>query len=347
VTFEAAFAGPRNAYLLANDLNGRSSGWRAKGSYTVDASQIAGPGVLGIEPLSGASTTAAFTATFSHGGGAGQHYLAYMLFLPTPNVVQYTATGSCLVEYNRISHGMRLVNDAGTNWLGPLEGIRLGAPGASLANDVCSIDITQAAASVKRNLLVVSVPVTFKNPIGRVVGTFLQAFDVKGKFTGMTQIGGWTPNGSDMRTGPRVNGASQQGTSGTALTMTAHVSNSTGLNHLTAVHFRVASRITAADPCHVVYFPATGTLALINDAGDALVSGVSVPLGVAGTLSNSRCTVDTGAATKQNGDGTLIVSVPVTFVPEKAAGERFIYINAFDDSGKLSHWVLGGVFRVE
>ena len=41
-------------------------------------------------------------------GGATQHYLGYMLFLPTPNVVNFTATGSCLVEYNRISNGMRL-----------------------------------------------------------------------------------------------------------------------------------------------------------------------------------------------------------------------------------------------
>src|SRR5215204_5388808 len=59
-------------------------------------------------------------------GGATQHYLGYILFLPTPNVVNYRATGSCLVEYNRISHGMRLIDNAGTGWLGGISGITLG-----------------------------------------------------------------------------------------------------------------------------------------------------------------------------------------------------------------------------
>jgi hypothetical protein len=30
---------------------------------------------------------------------------------------------SRLTEYNRISHGVRLINDTGTGWLGPASGV--------------------------------------------------------------------------------------------------------------------------------------------------------------------------------------------------------------------------------
>ena len=73
----------------------------------------------------GASGT--FTATFRHPGGVSKHYLGYILFLPTPNVVSFRAQGSCLIEYNRISNGMRLIDNAGTGWLGPIEGVPVSA----------------------------------------------------------------------------------------------------------------------------------------------------------------------------------------------------------------------------
>ena len=73
--------------------------------------------------VAGTQNSATFTGTYSHSAGVDSLYLMYMLFLPTPNVVNFVAQGSCLVEYNRISNGMRLIDDAGTGWLGGISGI--------------------------------------------------------------------------------------------------------------------------------------------------------------------------------------------------------------------------------
>ena len=81
------------------------------------------PSVVSFSPLSGSGTTGTFTATFQQ--SSGNHYFGYMLFLPTPNR-WYTATGSCLIEYNKYSNGVRLINNAGTGWLGGQSGIPIG-----------------------------------------------------------------------------------------------------------------------------------------------------------------------------------------------------------------------------
>ena len=160
-----------------------------------------------LTPSNGSGLSNRFTGTFTHTGGATQHYLGYMLFLPTPNVVNYVATGSCLVEYNRISNGMRLIDNAGTGWLGGQSGITLGTAGATLSNNQCTVSVQGATASVNGNTMTVNVTVTFKTAIGPVLGTFLQALDVNGTWTGMTQIGNWTvPGALQTRPGPTIAG---------------------------------------------------------------------------------------------------------------------------------------------
>src|ERR1700722_16023244 len=52
---------------------------------------------LSLTPLSGSGESGRFTARFNRPGSGGQHYLAYLLFLPTPGAVSYSARGSCEV----------------------------------------------------------------------------------------------------------------------------------------------------------------------------------------------------------------------------------------------------------
>jgi hypothetical protein len=206
LTFSSSFAGAKNVYLLAvNESQNLNSGWEAKGTWTVAPAGHVGVGTL--TPSNGSGLSNRFTGTFTHTGGATQHYLGYMLFLPTPNVVNYVATGSCLVEYNRISNGMRLIDNPGTGWLGGQSGITLGTAGATLSNNQCTVNVQGATASVNGNTMTVNVTVTFQTAIGPVLGTFLQALDVNGTWTGMTQIGNWTvPGALQTRPGPTIAG---------------------------------------------------------------------------------------------------------------------------------------------
>ena len=124
------------------------------------------PSVVSFNPLSGSGTTGTFTATFQQ--SSGNHYLGYMLFLPTPNIVWYTATGSCLIEYNKYSNGVRLINNAGTGWLGGQSGIPIGPGAGVLTNNQCSVNVANVVANVSGNSMTVTAPVTFFGALGPV-----------------------------------------------------------------------------------------------------------------------------------------------------------------------------------
>jgi hypothetical protein len=282
---------------------------------------------------------------FAHPGGARELYLGYVLFLPTPNVVQYTAKGSCLIEYNRISNGFRLIDDFGTGWLGPASGVRLGPSAASLANSQCSIDVSKAIASVSDEMMVVTLPVTFRSGSSPVMATFLQCVDVKDNWTGMTQFGNWlVPGSSPSRPGPSIISVSATATAGSAATYTISVGH-TGGAPLDAVHLRASSTIADSPACHVIYFPFLDSINLVNASGDALIAKAHIKVGTHGTLENGLCSVSTDAARSSKNAERLTIHVPITYTPA-FKGNKYIFANGFDTAGRLTHWVMGAIMLV-
>ena len=349
LTFTSSFQGAKNVYLLAvNETLNLNSDWTARGTWTVTTPPSGEVGVGTITPRNGAGMSGTFTGTWTHTGGATQHYLGYMLFLPTPNVVNYTATGSCLVEYNRISNGMRLIDNAGTGWLGGQSGIALGTPGATLANNQCTANVQTATASVNGNTMTLTVSVTFNTVMGPVLGTFLQALDVHGTWTGMTQIGNWVlPGAPQTRPGPSILGLSPSSAAGSSVTYAMSASHTSGATALAVMHLRITTTIVGQTACHVVYFPGSNTLNLINDAGTALVSPTGVAPGSANTLANGVCSVNAAGATAGSSGNTASFSVPMTFSAASFGGAKNVYLNAFDNAGLLTHWVQGGTLTVQ
>ena len=239
-----------------------------------------------------------------------------MLFLPTPNVVNYTATGTCLVEYNRISRGMRLIDNAGTGWLGPIEGIPVGTPNARLANNQCSVNVQTASATLSGNTMSVTVSVDFNNSMGPILGTFLQSLDVNGIWTGMTKISNWqTPQRDTDTIGPLHRRLAASTDAGSSATYSLTASHTSGFGSLVVMHVRISSEIVDKPACHLVYFPIPDTLNLINDAGTALVSPTDVPTGSGTPLSNSVCTLNPAAVVATKGGTAATVNLPVTFKP--------------------------------
>jgi hypothetical protein len=60
-------------------------------ALTACAVAFAQPSVISVAPLNGTGTSATFTSVYRHPGGVNQNYLAYLLILPTPNIVWFTA----------------------------------------------------------------------------------------------------------------------------------------------------------------------------------------------------------------------------------------------------------------
>ena len=251
-----------------------ASGGNGGGGTTTTPPSL--PDVVSLTPSSGTGASGTFTATFRHPGGVSKHYLGYILFLPTPNVVSFRAQGSCLIEYNRISNGMRLIDNAGTGWLGPVEGVPVWPSTPPLSNNACTVNVAGVSVALSGTDMVISVPVTFNTAaVTQVVGTFIQEDDVNGNWTDFRQFGNWIVPGAPTKPGPYVAGATPTSGAGSSATFAVTVGHTSGTATLSDVHIRFNTAIVGGAPCHAVYF-ANNTIALINDAGTALVGPVSL-----------------------------------------------------------------------
>jgi hypothetical protein len=344
LSFTSSFSGSRRIYGHATDISDVASGWKELGTWDITTGgPIPAPDVISLSPTTGAGTSATFAAIFRHAGGISKHYLGYMLFLPLPNVVSFQAQGSCLVEYNRISNGMRLINDAGNNWIGPPEGVPVAPGTAPLSNNACTVDVANATATLSAGDMVVRIPVTFK-PAGvtLVLGTFLQEQDVDGKWTDFRQFGNWVVPGAPTKPGPAVVASYPPSGSGPSATVTATVSHTSGAASIDQVHFRLNTAIVGGSPCHVVYFAQANTIALVNDAANALVG----PVALGSPINSDRCRIAAGASRSISGNN-LTLALPFTFTPSTFGGAKNLYLNVFDVFGGVTHWVQTGTWTVQ
>jgi hypothetical protein len=298
------------------------------------------PAVVSVSPLNGSGSTATFTSVYRHSGGINKHYLGYLLILPTPNIVWYTAKGSCLIEYNRISNGVRLVNDQGDNWIGRLQGEPAGTGGMVLTSNWCSVDTRNVHASFSGNDMTVTVPVTFAGTFTGEMGTFLQELDVDGNWTGMTQFGNWTPYPiSSPKPGPYISNLTPTWPSTSALAPSKVVidtGNTSGLNNLLYVNVLVADKIV--DPavrCHILYVAPSKEFWLLNDAGTDWIK--------TSPRQNSTCAIgsfnpDVLSAGTLN--GILELNIPIAWNPSTVFPQKLMVMgNTFDNAGNLTHWL--------
>ena len=191
--------------------------------------------------------------------------------------------------------------------------------------------------------MILTVPVMFK-PAGvtQTMGTFIQSHDVNGNWTDFRQFGNWMLPGAGTKPGPYVMAVSPSSGAGTSGTFNINVGHTGGVGNLGEVHVRFNDAIVGGTPCHVVYFAFDNSIALINDAGTDLTARVALSMG----SSTGRCSVAPGGARTASGNQTVF-SLPMVFDRNTFAGTKNIYVNAFDLSGALSHWISAGSFTVQ
>jgi len=195
--------------------------------------------------------------------------------------------------------------------------------------------------------MTVTTPVTFFGALGPVLGTFTQALDSNGVWTGMTQFGNWSlPGAPQSRLGPMISSFSATTTAGNVATYTIVSSHTGGASQLSMITLLASASITGAPACQLVYFPGANTLNLVNDAGTDLVAPGGVVLGQPGLLANSRCSANSAGASHAVSGNTLTWTVPVTY-SSSFAGQKSVYANAFDINGLLGHWVQGSTMQVQ
>jgi parallel beta-helix repeat protein len=349
VQYQMAFAQAepfaRNTYALAIDNSNLNSGWQQVGTWNIPPPKPVTnkPELISLTPTNGAGTSATFTAVFRHPDGAAAHYLGYLLVLPTPNFVSFGANRTCLIEYNRISNGMRLINSEGTNWIGPPEGVRVTPATAPLTNDACTVNVGGASAVLSGTDMIVTVPVTFKGGLlsSPARGTFIQANDVNDNWTDFRQFGNWVVPDSVPPASIAVAGATPQSGGGNAVTLTVNVSHASFPSQISEVHVRFNTAIVGGAPCHAVYFAQNNTIALVDDAGTSLIGPVA--LGTPLNNGSGRCSLTGGSRTAAGPN--LALTLPFTFNAATFAGAKKIYVVGFD--GKRHGHTLGRNRRLD
>jgi hypothetical protein len=328
VSFTTAFAGLKNVYGYAADNGGLNSGWQTLGTWNTAAPQP--PTAVSVTPNSGAGTSQSFTFQFSSANGYGYLKTVYMLF----NGALSSANG-CKLEYLQSKNALYLYTDAGSAMTGPV------TPGVAgtLSNSQCTVNAGTSSVSGVGNTLSLNVAVSFTTAFAGLKNVYGYAADNRGLNSGWQTLGTWTAASPQPPTAVSVTPNSGAGTS---QSFTFQFSSANGYGYLKTLYMLFNGALSSANGCKLEYLQSKNGLYLYTDAGTGMTGPVTP--GVAGTLSNSQCTVNAGSSSVSGSVDTLSVDLAVSFTTG-FAGLKNVYGYAADDGGLNSGWQTLGAWN--
>lgn len=343
VAFTSGFHGTHKLFVNAVELGGASTGWLDRGAFNVRSRTPGdGPGTRSLLPeYSSNRDPILFTAEFTHSDPA-QHYLGYIFVMQTPSPVAFSASKACILEYNRISHTIRMINDAGTGWSEPKAA---GTNSGAVSNSQCTVNAMMVTGTVSGEVMTVRALIELKPAYTGPHATFLQAFDASGRHSGVRQFGYSSWLNDERRPGPFLPVGPATATEAGSETNVSFAFGPNGSIEWSTV--LIADGI--GNPgCQIYWFPKTAQLRLVNDDGTTLLAapGPQTPGGPA-VASNSRCSVDAGSLMVDFGADGQRITVRVVFNPETFSGKKQLYSLALSTSGLVTHWRPGGSFFIQ
>ncbi len=329
LSFNSTFVNPKNVYLYAAGLSGQNSGWVQKGTWTPNPS-AGPPAIVSLSPNSGGGTPVTFTAVYSDPNGAADLNQAMLLVNGA-----VSAAGACEVYYYPQGNQLYLRNDAGTAWLAAL------TPGAAgtVSNSQCTLNAGSSSVSTAGNNLTLNVALSFSGTFVNPKNVYLYAAGLSGQNSGWVQEGTWTPNPSAGP--PAIVSLLPNSGTGTPVTFTAVYSDPNGATDLNQAMLLVNAAVSGAGACEVYYYPQGNQLYLRNDAGTAWLAALTP--GVAGTVSNSQCTLNAGSSSVSTAGNNLTLNVALSF-SGTFLGAKNVYLYAAGLSGQNSGWVQKGTW---
>jgi phospholipase C len=140
------------------------------------------PAVVGVTPNSGSGMSQTFSLQYSDNGGYADIFRAAMIIHS-----RLDWAGSCGALYNRADNQIRLINDAGTGYLGPLT---LGSSG-TLQNSQCTINAGNSSASASGNILTLNIAISFTPAFGGSKNTYGWVENNANTSSGWITLGTW------------------------------------------------------------------------------------------------------------------------------------------------------------
>lgn len=321
LSFPASFLGPKNLYVLAEDVNLTNSGWQCLGAWTPITNQT--PLAESVTPSSGEGLNPTFEATVSDANTAADLRSVQLLV----NAALSSVNG-CHVIYRVAEQTLWLRDDEGRTWLGPVRPQSSG----TLANSQCSLEAGASMATAASNRLTLAVALRFAPSFYGRKNVYLLAEDRSLANSGWQLRGSWTPL---LNQAPATVSLAPPAGEGLEQTFQFTVSDPNGARDLRTARLLVNSALTGAGGCYLMYRPAERTFWLRDDANQNWLGPVTE--GASGVLANGQCRVDAANSSGSASGAELRVAAAVTFRGSFFGAKR-VWLLAEDINGANSGW---------
>jgi hypothetical protein len=285
---------------------------------------------VSLSPNSGSGTSVTFKAVYADPNGAGD--LDELLL--QVNASQ-SSGNACYVYYQPQGNHLYLANSAGNVWMTPA--LTPGVAGTAI-NSQCTLNAGSSSVTTAGNDLTLNIALSYNSSFTGSRNVYLYAAGFSGQNSGWVKEGAWTPNPVGP---PAIVSLSPSSGTGTTVTFKAVYSDPNGSGDLSIVLLQVNASQSSGNACYVYYQPQGNHLYLANNTG-AWITPALTP-GVAGTASNSQCTLNAGSSSVTMAGNDLTLNVALTF-SGTFTGAKNVYLYAAGLNGKNSGWLKEGAW---
>ncbi|MGH9659476.1 MAG: SBBP repeat-containing protein, partial [Bryobacteraceae bacterium] len=320
-------------FPLLNPIQSSAGGTHAAFVTKLTLNALVAPTPVSVTPSSGTGLSQTFTYLFSHPSGFANIQRTNMIFQTV-----ITAVNSCYIEYFPATNMIQLATNDGAGYVGSAT---LGSS-TTLANSQCSINVGASSASPSGTNLTVNVALTFSaSAFAGTQNSYMAALSTTGAFSGGLLKGTWTV---PLVATPAPVSVTPASGGGLSQTFTLLYSDGNGFTDIARTNVIISSTITGVNSCYIEYFRATNLVQLATNDGTGYVG--ALPIGTAGSLANSQCSINTGASSASGSGSNLTVTLAITFSPNYVGG-RSVFMAALDQGGLFSGWQTKGSWVVD
>jgi hypothetical protein len=259
LTFKPAFGGAKNIYMIAVSQGSVSSGWQAKGTWSVPIAPDAS--AVSVSPASGSGSSQLFSFLYSDLAGYADINWVQIHFQ-----TQLVAPSACYLQYTRTTNVIQLVSDSGDGYAGSLA---VGIAG-TLNNSQCTLDAGSSSVSVSGTNLTLNLALVFKPAFAGAKNISMGATNNANAFSGWQAKGTWTVTSGGSLPAASVSVTPAAG-AGSSQTFGFLYSDSYGFTDINWVQMHIQTQLVANAACYIQYTRSTHNVQLINDAGTGFV----------------------------------------------------------------------------
>ncbi len=324
-----------NFPVAGSALQSTSNGGGDAFLTAIDRSATNAPPVnVSVSPSNGNTETAHLTYTVDDANGWSN---LRFLYLNIHNVV--SPLNACYVQFDIDNNLLRLLNDAGTGWVGSAR------PGdrTILQNSQCRVDAERSSVWAHATRMQLRVFYLFQPGFGGVKSLLMYSQDRANSIAGWQLRGGWTVPALAGNAQPSVTYFAPNSGTFPQNAFVMQVTDLNGANDVNEVHLLINNGFSYGTACYVRYRRAQNQLQLLNDSTSQFL-GALTP-GASGSIENSKCLLS-GAHSSASISGNVLSLVVYLSFKTLAGGSNQMWTLVNDQSASFLGWKSQGTFTV-